>query len=551
MERFFSHRNAKRIFAVALAFILAVGLIAQGLFQPTYAAVNKTVRYNVSASRVTGNYSKANLPTTASSLYTGKSYYFNMQTVYTWQATEARLYIKAPGGSYSCVGTEKANNYFTYVYLPYKFTKAGTYQYYWMVKCRTDKKWYNSSEMKLYVKPIVVPVPSKKISCNVSASHVSGNYETTNLPASASSLMAGNRYYFNMQTVDTWKATEAKLYVRTPGSSTYSCAGTETAQNYFTYAYLSYKFSIAGNYQYYWSVKCQDDGKTYESDTKQLTVEAVPSPIDPDDDPVIEDETDDPEPDGNDPAGDVTDDEEETFDDNSTGYATDDEEEPYDDDPANDMTDEEEGAFDDDPADDMTDEEEETFDDDLTDDEWNEDDLIDDEEEIVDEEQPDDEDYVENTTPDDDSAGISATFTAGQASYTSNGQHITMDAAPYIDRNNRMMVPIRYAANAMGVTDTNILWNGYTQTATISGAIGVIQVKVASTSLVTSNGMVTMDTVAVNKDGRIYVPVRYIANALGASVSWDQATRTATFSFGDDTADDMTDNEWDEEELSW
>lgn len=532
MERFFSHRNAKRIFAVALAFILAVGLIAQGLFQPTYAAVNKTVRYNVSASRVTGNYSKANLPTTASSLYTGKSYYFNMQTVYTWQATEARLYIKAPGGSYSCVGTEKANNYFTYVYLPYKFTKAGTYQYYWMVKCKDDKKTYKSSTYTLIVKS--VPAPSKKISCNVSVSHVSGNYETANLPASASSLMAGNRYYFNMQTANTWKATEAKLYIKASGGS-YSCVGTETAQNYFTYAYLSYKFSKSGSYQYYWSVKCQDDGKTYTSDTKQLTVKAVPSPVDPDDDPVIEDETDDPEPDGNDPAGDVTDNEEETFDEDSTGDATDDEEEPCDDG----------------PADDMTDEEEETFDDDLTDDEWNEDDLIDDEEEIVDEEQPDDEDYVENTTPDDDSAGISATFTAGQASYTSNGQHITMDAAPYIDRNNRMMVPIRYAANAMGVTDTNILWNGYTQTATISGAIGVIQVKVGSTSLVTSNGMVTMDTVAVNKDGRIYVPVRYIANALGANVSWDQATRTATFSFGDDTADDMTDNEWDEEELYW
>ena len=111
-----------------------------------------------------------------------------------------------------------------------------------------------------------------------------------------------------------------------------------------------------------------------------------------------------------------------------------------------------------------------------------------------------------------------------------NGQSVTMDAAPYIDSNSRMMVPIRYAANAMGVTDANIQWNGYTQTGTISGAMGVVQVKVGSTSLVTSNGTITMDTVAVNRDGRIYVPVRYIANALGASVSWDPATRTATFS---------------------
>ena len=38
-----------------------------------------------------------------------------------------------------------------------------------------------------------------------------------------------------------------------------------------------------------------------------------------------------------------------------------------------------------------------------------------------------------------------------------------MDVAPYIDSNNRMLVPIRYAANAMGVSDDNIQWNSYTQ----------------------------------------------------------------------------------------
>ena len=139
------------------------------------------------------------------------------------------------------------------------------------------------------------------------------------------------------------------------------------------------------------------------------------------------------------------------------------------------------------------------------------------------------EDYVVITTPA-ENAGINATFTDGQASYTLNGQTVTMDVAPYIDSNNRMLVPIRYAANAMGVSDDNIQWNSYTQTGTISGAMGVVRVTVGSTNLITSNGTITMDTVAVNTNNRIYVPVRYIANALGASVSWDPATRTATFS---------------------
>ena len=139
------------------------------------------------------------------------------------------------------------------------------------------------------------------------------------------------------------------------------------------------------------------------------------------------------------------------------------------------------------------------------------------------------EDYVIITTPA-ENAGINATFTAGQASYTIGNETVEMDVAPFIDSNNRMLVPIRYAANAMGVSDSNIQWNGYTQTGTISGAMGVVQVTVGSTNLITSNGTITMDTVAVNTNDRIYVPVRYIANALGASVEWDPATRTATFS---------------------
>ncbi len=137
--------------------------------------------------------------------------------------------------------------------------------------------------------------------------------------------------------------------------------------------------------------------------------------------------------------------------------------------------------------------------------------------------------YINITTAADTEKGVNATFTDGKATYTLNGETVEMDVAPYIDSNNRMLVPIRFAANAMGVSDDNIQWNGYTQTGTISGAMGVVRVTVGSTNLITSNGTITMDTVAVNTNNRIYVPVRYIANALGVSVSWDPATRTATF----------------------
>lgn len=133
--------------------------------------------------------------------------------------------------------------------------------------------------------------------------------------------------------------------------------------------------------------------------------------------------------------------------------------------------------------------------------------------------------YVTVVTPADQ--GVNATFKIGEKSYVSNGVSYTMDAAAYIDSANRTMVPIRYIANAMGVSEDQVVWNQATQTATIFGK-NMVSIKVGS-NVITSNGTpITMDTVAVNNAGRIFVPVRYVAYALGGDVSWDQATQTAT-----------------------
>jgi hypothetical protein len=134
---------------------------------------------------------------------------------------------------------------------------------------------------------------------------------------------------------------------------------------------------------------------------------------------------------------------------------------------------------------------------------------------------------AENNTVD---TSINSQFVIGQSSYTNNGTSSEMDAAPYIDSNNRTMVPIRYIANACGVSDDNITWNQATQTATLNGANTVVTIKVGSNTIQTSTGTITMDTVAVNNNGRIYVPARFIANAFGANVTWDAATKTVGIS---------------------
>lgn len=88
----------------------------------------------------------------------------------------------------------------------------------------------------------------------------------------------------------------------------------------------------------------------------------------------------------------------------------------------------------------------------------------------------------------------------------------TTMGTPYIDSANRTQVPIRAIAESLGA---DVAWNAGTQTATIDGNI---KIKMGSSEISTAYGTITMDTKAVNKDGRIYVPARYVANAMGYDI---------------------------------
>lgn len=103
-----------------------------------------------------------------------------------------------------------------------------------------------------------------------------------------------------------------------------------------------------------------------------------------------------------------------------------------------------------------------------------------------------------------------------------NGTLVTFpDAKPFIDENSRTMIPVRFATEQLGAT---VSWNGATQTATIAKNGITVDVTIGSPDLkVTKTGKaetVKMDTAAVLKDGRTYVPIRYVAEALGAYVDY-------------------------------
>lgn len=143
------NRN-KHIIAVFLAVTLIMGLMLPGMSLDVHAA-SKQTRCNVSSIHVTGNASVTNLPATASPT-TGNMYYFNIQTN-NWKVTEMSLYMKMPGSAvYTYIGTEKASNYITYAWLTCNFTKPGAYQYYWILKDKSDGRMYTSGTKSVTVK---------------------------------------------------------------------------------------------------------------------------------------------------------------------------------------------------------------------------------------------------------------------------------------------------------------------------------------------------------------------------------------------------------------
>lgn len=102
------------------------------------------------------------------------------------------------------------------------------------------------------------------------------------------------------------------------------------------------------------------------------------------------------------------------------------------------------------------------------------------------------------------------------------------DAQPYIDSNSRTLVPVRFVAEQLGA---KVDWNQETMTATIEKNGISVDVTINSPELrVTQDKETTtsvkMDTAAVIKDNRTYVPIRFVAEALGAYVDYSDYWRT-------------------------
>jgi hypothetical protein len=116
-------------------------------------------------------------------------------------------------------------------------------------------------------------------------------------------------------------------------------------------------------------------------------------------------------------------------------------------------------------------------------------------------------------------------FTIGKSSYQVDGMSINMDAIPFI-KYDRIFVPVRYLAAALGIMEDNINWNASAQSVTL-GKNNVNVVFSVGTNIISIDDQISkMDVTPVLKNDRVYLPARYVAQAFGYIVSWNEPVQS-------------------------
>ena len=113
------------------------------------------------------------------------------------------------------------------------------------------------------------------------------------------------------------------------------------------------------------------------------------------------------------------------------------------------------------------------------------------------------------------------------------------DAQPFVDSNNRTQTPAKFIAEELGAT---VDWDGQEQKATFKSGDTTLVLFIDDATYTLNGKIKQMDTTALLKDGRTYVPAKYVAEAFGAEVSWNSAKRTIYVSTNNTVINDSTDN---------
>ncbi len=118
-------------------------------------------------------------------------------------------------------------------------------------------------------------------------------------------------------------------------------------------------------------------------------------------------------------------------------------------------------------------------------------------------------------------------FSLNQKVLWLNGEEINIDTATYISKNNRLMVPVRYIAYALNISQDQIKWDKSSRTVTILGERKIV-ITIGQEYMLVDSKKVMLNECAVIKDGRTFLPIGDICRAFNLQYTWDNTLKQLT-----------------------
>ncbi|HHX38880.1 MAG TPA: copper amine oxidase N-terminal domain-containing protein [Armatimonadetes bacterium] len=106
-----------------------------------------------------------------------------------------------------------------------------------------------------------------------------------------------------------------------------------------------------------------------------------------------------------------------------------------------------------------------------------------------------------------------------------DGEEVTFTSEQPVILSGRVMLPLREVAMRLGAEA--VRWDPETQTAAITYAGRIIRLRVGRPWATVDRAAIPMETAPILRAGRMFVPLRSLAETLGATVHWLPQERTA------------------------
>ncbi len=115
----------------------------------------------------------------------------------------------------------------------------------------------------------------------------------------------------------------------------------------------------------------------------------------------------------------------------------------------------------------------------------------------------------------------------GSPSAYIDGERISLDAPPFIE-SGRTLVPLRFIGEAFGA---QVEWFAEDRRAKISLGPNVIEVTIGETTAMINGEAHFLDVPALIRQGRTFVPLRFIGEAFGASIVWEAESKRVIITY--------------------